>query len=206
LLQELDDALQPTWHEARTAGRVRRHTDILRGLAHTLSSAPDRQHRPKSAEEAKAIFDAHLEGLASTPRAGLAAPTATFIDTILDRAKRYREHLFPCFDDARIPATTNALEGFFGRTKATMRRAAGAGSTTNNVVANLGAHVLIAYQLLRRPDALATVRDATPASFAAARRQLHRDEEPAVFRRSMVRHFHRHVERLRTVWKTATGR
>lgn len=187
----------------RTAGRVLRHTEILRGVAHELSNAPDREDRPASGAEAKARFDTYLEQLSTnTPRAGLAAPTGAFIDSLIERAGRYGAHLFVCFDDPRIPATTNALEGFFGASKATLRSALGAGSTTNTVVSNLGADVLVAYQYLRRPDALAGVRvpSATPAAFSATRTKLDRDEAPGVRRRSLVRFFKQHVERLRNTW------
>jgi hypothetical protein len=204
LLDRLAKALELTWHEARTAGRVVRHTEILRGVARELSNAPEREQRPRSAREAKDRFDSYLQGLATTvPRRGLAAPTAAFLDTLIERSQRYGDHLFVCFDHPSIPPTTNSLEGFFGQAKATIRSALRAGSTTNSVVSNLGADVLVAYQYLRRPDALAQLRasDATPAAFTAMRAQLDRNEAPGVRRRSLVRHFKHHVARLRHTWR-----
>ena len=158
LLERLARALEPTWQETRTAGRVQRHTEILRDVARELSNAPDRTDRPVSANAAQASFDAYLARLAETPRAGLAAATGAFIDTLIERSQRYGAHLFVCFDDPRIPATTNALEGFFGRVKALQRRSLGAGSTTNSVVTNLGAELLVAYQYVRRPGAMTSVQ------------------------------------------------
>ena len=139
----------------------------------------------------------------TTPRVGLAAPTGAFIDSLVKRSQRYGAHLFACFDDSRIPATTNALEGFFGAAKATLRRALGVGSTTNSVVSNLGADVLVAYQYVRRPEGLADVRApiATPADFRAARTRLDREETAGVHRRSMVRNFNQHLARLRDAWE-----
>jgi len=203
LLDRLEQALAPTWHETRVAGRVGRHTDILRSVAHELSNDPDREDRPESAVEAQARFEACLAELAAdTPRTGLAAPTGAFIDSILERYERYREHLFVCFDDGRIPATTNSLEGFFGRTKSTLRRAGGAGSTTNTVVANLGAEVLVAYQFVRRPGALAAIRspDATATAFAVASRGVRSAEAPGIHRRSLIRRFDHQIEKLRDGW------
>jgi len=208
LLDPLAKALEPTWHEARTAGRVAHHTEILRAVAHEISNAPDRDDRPSSAADAKTRFDRLLQDLAmSTPRTGLSVPTAVFIDDLIERAARYGDHLFVCFDNPKIPATTNGLEGFFGRIKATLRGALGAGSTTNTVMSNLGADVMLVYQYIRRPDALTTVRDpgATPADFSAARTRLDEKEAPGVLQRSIVRNFKRHLARLRDAWRSADG-
>lgn len=208
MLDPLAKALEPTWHEARIAGRVLRHTEILRAVAHEISNAPDRDDRPASAADAKMRFDRFLQDLAmSTPRTGLAVTTAAFIDDLIERAARYGDHLFVCFDNPKIPATTNGLEGFFGRIKATLRRALGAGSTTNTVMSNLGAEVMLVYQYIRRPDALTRVRDpsATPADFSAARTRLDKEEAPGVRQRSIVRNFNRHLDRIRDAWKSANG-
>jgi hypothetical protein len=188
---------------------VLRHTEILRGVAHEISNAPDREDRPASAADALARFDKYLEDLvANTPRLGLAAPTGEFIDDLMARTKRYRDHLFPCFDDARIPATTNALEGFFGSIKAKLRSTLGARSTTNSAVANLGADLLITYHQLGQDDAMADVRSppATPDEFSAQRKRLNQEEAPAVRRRSLVRNFKQHLERLRKGWAAPAGR
>lgn len=161
-----------------------------------------------SAADAKTRFDRFLQDLAvSTPRTGLSVPTAAFIDDLIRRTARYGDHLFVCFDNPKIPATTNGLEGFFGRIKATLRRALGTGSTANTVMSNLAAEVMLVYQYIRRPDALTGVREpsATPADFSAARSRLHEDEAPAVRQRSIVRNFKRHLARLREAWKSADG-
>jgi hypothetical protein len=187
---------------------VHRHTEILRAVAHEISNAPDRDDRPASAAEAKMRFDRFLQDLAmSTPRTGLGVATAAFIDDLVERAARYGDHLFVCFDNPKIPATTNGLEGFFGRVKATLRRALGAGSTTNTVISNLGEDVMLVYRYIRRPDALTSLRapSATPADFSAARARLGEKEAPGVRQRSIVRNFKRHLERIRDAWKSAAG-
>ena len=90
---------------------------------------------PASAAEAQARFEAHLEALLdSAPRVGLGAATGVFIDDLVKRAGRYGDHLFKCFDDPRIPATTNDLERFFGVSKQTLRHALDCGSTSNSVL------------------------------------------------------------------------
>jgi len=168
-----------------------------------MSNAPDRENRPPTAREAKDRFDAHLRRLAATtPRAGLAAATGEFIDGLIKRAARYGDHLFVCFDDPRIPATSNGLEGLFGNVKHILRHSAGCGSTTNTVASNLGADVVIAFQHVRQPQARARLREpaASPADFLAARAQINRCEAPAIRQRSMVRCLPRHIERLRAGW------
>jgi hypothetical protein len=202
-LEELSNALKPTWHEAHTAGRVRRHTEIIRGLAHELSASPDRPDRPASAEEAKGRVEAYLEAMAtSAPRKGLGAATATFVDDLRERYGRYGMHLFHCFDDDRIPATTNDLERFNGDSKGALRQSLGCGSTTNSVVTNLGDEALLAWQQLRQtgppdPNAFAST---TPEAFRAARARIANKEAPAVARRSMVRHLATRLDYLRAKW------
>lgn len=197
------EALRPTWHEARIAGRVRRHTEILRGIARELSTSPDRPDRPGSAEEAQRRFTAHLETLvANAPRAGLGAATGHFVDDLVRRYSRYGEHLFHCFDDPRIPATTNELEGFFGSAKRLVRGAAGCGSTTNSVITNLGADVLRAFHQVCQPGAMVRIAsaDISREAFEQARARLADVEAPATRQRSMVRSLSNRLDRLRDTW------
>ncbi len=203
LLDRLNEALEPTWHEARIAGRVRRHTEIIRGIARELSTAPDRAERPASAEDAQQRFEAHLEALvADAPRVGLGAATGHFVDDLVRRYSRYGRHLFPCFDDPRLPATTNELEGFFGAAKRLVRRACGCGSTTNSVITNLGADALRAFHQVRQPGARANIAsaDLSGEAFTEARTRLAETEAPATRRRSMVRSLRRRLTELRQSW------
>lgn len=201
MIDALTEALTPTWQEVRTAGRVRRHTGILRGLAHELSAAPNRPGRPANGSEARQRFDDHLARLlATTPRGGLGAATGEFIDGLIARTARYTDHLFHCFDDPRIPANTNNLERFFGCSKRVLRHTLGCGSTTNTVIANLGAEPLLAFQQLRATGTLKFALQPAPKQFLAARRAIAVSEVPGIRRRSMVRYLDRHVERLRSNW------
>jgi hypothetical protein len=203
LFEELSEALKPTWHEAQTAGRVQRHTAILQGIAHELSNDPDRPDRPKTAEDAQLRSEGYLNELASlTPRAGLAVPTGEFIDGLIERYGRYREHLFLCFDDGRIPSTTNDLEGFFGGSKQMLRRALGCGSTSNSVVSNLGEEALIAYsQMQNRPGSVTELMRGSFSveEFLDARAKIAAVEAPSILQRSMVRHLELHLRRLKKV-------
>jgi hypothetical protein len=203
LLDALSEALKPTWHETRTAGRVRRHTGIIRELAHELSNSPERLDRPATAAQAQARFKAYLDHLAaSAPRAGLGASTGAFTDDLVKRAGRYGDHLFKCFDDPRIPATSNDLERFFGGSKQALRHALGCGSTTNSVLTNLGDEALVAYQYMQQSEAptVLAVAALSPTDFQAARARIASQEEPIILQRSMVRNLPRHLDRLRSAW------
>lgn len=207
MLSRLGRALALTWEDAHLAGRVRRHTKILRGLAHELSPDNAPKDRLLDAAEAQARVNDYLSNLAEAPRAGLGAATGDFIDHLVTLTDRYGKHLFMCFDDPLIPATTNDLEGFFGRTKWHLRRALGSGNTTHAVVGNLGAEVLLAFADCRSPQALACIKTLAPdpTDFRAARARIAGEEAPTIRRRSMVRHFDRRIEDLRQRWFHSDG-
>jgi hypothetical protein len=137
----------------------------------------------------------------------LGAATGRFVDDLVKRYGRYRDHLFYCFDDERTPATTNELEGFFNMSKHALRQTLGCGSTSNSVVSNLGAEALIAHHQMRQPKAcvdtlvdVVTQSSSAARDFLAARRTIAVAEAPATRQRSMVRHLDRHVDRLRQDW------
>jgi len=136
---------------------------------------------------------------------GLAAATGAFIDSVVARARRYGDHLFHCFDDPRIPSSTNGLEQFFGTGKRILRHALGCGSTSNTVVANLGAEPLLALHQLRRDGALSLAPTRTSAAFLTARRAIAELEAPGIRRRSQVRHLDRHLVDLRERWLTTAS-
>jgi len=184
---------------------VHRHIAIVRGLAHELSTAPDRKDRPATAAEARARWDAHIAGLEAVPRIGLAAATGAFIDSVITRARRYEDHLFHCFEDPRIPASTNGLEQYFGTCKRVFRHALGSGSTSNSVVANLGAEPLLALHQLRNQGAMPMAPTRTVAEFKAARQNLAEVEAPGIHRRSAVRHLDRHLQELRRELRRAAA-
>ena len=182
----MSQALEPGWHGRHAAGRVERHVQILHEVAHQLNSQPERVDRPPNAAEAETrAWDYLGELQRQTPRTGLSAPTAEFVDHIVGMFGRYGEHLFVCFDDNRIPATTNGLEGFFGLGKRVVRKALGAGSTTNSVVTNLGGEVLMALHQVRAVDKSAPFPPPIDLhAYQAARAELDQQERPARLRRA----------------------
>jgi len=200
-LDRLARALEPDWHTAREAGRLARHTEILRDVARVISSDPEREDRPKSAAEAKERFTTFLTELqAATPRFGLAAPTAAFVDNLVALGERYKEHLFVCFDDQLVHATTNSLEGFFSQFKHAQRRLLGTKSTANSLVQNLDDDYMLLFA--EADDAMRALANSelTVEAFDLARAEIDAAEEPARQRRSAVRSLSRHLNDVRENW------
>ncbi len=137
------------------------------------------------------------------PRTGLGAATGHFVDHVAGVAERYGRNLFHCFDDDRIPSTTNGLEGFFGISKSQIRGALGTKSTTNGVAQNLGADYLVALAFVRsrpRSALLDAVGSSTAVDFREAREAIMAAEQPAILRRSRRRTPKRHLEELLARW------
>jgi len=203
LLEGLAQALTPDWHEVRLAGRVERHTTILREIAHEISADPDRHDRPENAADAQDRLDAYVGRLSGeAPRNGLGAATGHFVENIAALVERYKEHLCVCFDDPRVPPSTNMLEGFFGRAKRPLRRACGTGSTANSVAQNVGGDYLAAFAVAERKDRSLLLDklgddETFLAQFSTARARIAAEEAPMTRRRSLVRSFDEHVARLR---------
>jgi len=172
----------------------------MRGIAHEISSDPQRVDRPASTAEAQARLEAYVEKLGTeAPRHGLGAATGHFVDHLTALTERYKEHLFVCVDDPRVPPNTNKLEGFFGRAKRPLRRACGTGSTANSVAQNVGGSYLAAFALVESNDRtfMDELDDTFLDRFRTARARIATEEAPMTRRRSLVRNFDRHVARLR---------
>jgi hypothetical protein len=174
---------------------VKRHAEILRDLAHEISPAQDRPDRPANASEAEARLTAYIAKLEAST---LGTSSEDFVNHVATLARRYASHLFVCFDDERIPPTTNELEGFFGAVKRYLRKATGNASTANGLAQNLGPELLVAF-----PEARRLIHDLEidPEAFANARANIDEVEQPIRLRRSYVRHLELNLGRLLGRWK-----
>lgn len=201
-LDKLDEALRPDWHASRVAGRVSRHVEILRELAHEISPSTERSDPPANGDEAHKRMQDMLQRLRDeAPRSGLGAATGTFVDHVAGVAERYGRQLFYCFDDPRTPSTTNGLEGLFGASKSQIRGALGEASTTNGVAQNLGADYLDAFVYTRthsQGELLEALPSIAISAYQAARRLIDKHEQPARLRRSRRRDPDRHLKQLVT--------
>jgi hypothetical protein len=188
--------------------------DILREVAHLLVPDPDPARRP-SAEEAQDTFAAYLVALQlPTPPTDLSPPTPTpdFVDHLVALSGRYGPYLFVCYQDSRVPATTNELEGFFGDSKHHDRRALGCGSTTQSPVHNLGADYLLGLHLVRFAQRAGDgsgfpepAMEIDPAAYRKARSELRQPEEPARERRRGVRSLPNCLKTLLDRWSPSSG-
>lgn len=198
MLDDLAAALKPDWHAARAAGRLKRHTEILRDVARVISADPEREDRPATAAEAEERFAEYLSDLKTqTPRSGLAAPTAAFVDRLDTLRKRYGHHLFVCFDDELVPASTNGLEGFFSTLKRHARQVLGTKSTANSLVQNLDEDYVLAFAARDEISSALAQADLDAKTYELSRAQLRAREQPARRRRSAVRSFDQRLQALR---------
>jgi hypothetical protein len=206
LLDALAKALQPDWKLTRVAGRVKQQVKILREVAHHLSPKPDREDRPANAAQAETqLWDYLTQLQRETPRRGLSAKMAQFVDALVQRVGRYGVHLYCCFEDARIPATTNGLEGYFGLGKRMVRKAVGAGSTSNSVVTNLGEEVLVTLQQVRRAGrGMEFAVPVDQSAYRKARADLEKMEQPARLRRSQARDPGKYIRNLTERWDASS--
>jgi hypothetical protein len=119
-------------------------------------------------------------------------------------AERYGAHLCTCFDDNRIPATTNELEGFFGTAKRFLRRAMGTGNTSGSVVQNLGDEYLmaLAFASSHGGDAiLGSVCGSSWQDHKKDREEIADKERGSTLRRSRRRAPSRHLNELLAQWR-----
>ena len=203
-LDKLDAALKPDWHGVRAAGRVDRHLEILRSVAHEINSDPERPDRPKDAAEAKERLDRLLGRLREeAPRTGLGAATGDFVDHVAGVASRYGRFIFTCFDHPHVPSTSNDLERYFGASKAQLRRALGAASTANGVAKNLGADYLEAFAsawIYPGEELFKQLEPYTAEDYQCARDAVYNAEQPATLRRSRRRNPRQHLQGLLARW------
>jgi hypothetical protein len=176
-----------------------RQVAILRDVTHVISPSPDRPDRPGSAAEAQARLESYLQRLqAEAPRTGLGAADGHFVDHVVKLSRRYGSHLFVCFDDPRIPSTTDELEGFFGQFKSFVKRVTGRGSTANGLVQSLGDSLLRAFHDVKNRRILPGDLPVDASAFRDARQEITKAEAPARRRRSLVRSLDRNLEHLVT--------
>jgi hypothetical protein len=176
---------------------------VLRLVAHEISADPERPDRPVSARAAKAGLDRLIRKLQrETPRFGLSAANAAFVDHVAGVAERYGSLIFTCFDHPRLPPTTNDIERYFGATKAQLRHALGAASTAGGVAHNLGADYLGAFAVawLHPGEKLLDLIEDRTNDYARARGDVDDAERSARLRRSRLRDPERHIFELLSRW------
>jgi hypothetical protein len=118
-------------------------------------------------------------------------------------ANSYWPGLFHTYDHPEIPRTTNALEGFFGSSKRSLRSTTGCSSTAGGKMQSCGEFVIRVQGLTRTMPKTELDRllcDVSDVAYAASKQQLHDLREPARERRSFQRRPHVFLERILGQW------
>lgn len=223
-------ALRPLESRRPVVNRLERHLTIIRDVARILETGrlrppsdgeggqraaaratkgetpeppPPEPSRPPAAQ-VKRVLRRYLNRLEEqAPRRGRGAQTGHFVDHLVKLAHSYWSGLFHTYDHADIPATTNALEGFFGSSKRSLRSTTGRASTAGGKMQSCG-EFAIAAQCLTRTMSKVELNphlNAVPdAAFAASKKRLLRLGEPARERRSIQRDLGAYLDRTLADW------
>ena len=233
LLEQLRAAFRPLEAVRPVANRLGRHVQIVRTVAHILKTgrlpppadssaaggrrgttprasrgpmpdAPTAEPAPPAAAQVQRVLRQYLDRLqAGAPRRGRGAATGHFVDHLVNVANRYWDGLFHTYDHPEIPATTNALEGFFGASKRARRATTGRASTAGGKMQSAGEFVVGAQLLVgtMAQDELAERLTAVPdAAYVASKKQLLGVQEPARKRRSVQRRLEPSLDRAVDKW------
>lgn len=138
------------------------------------------------------------------PQRGRGAYLRRFIEGAQRVTRRYAKGLFHCYDDPRIPQTSNALEGLNGSGKHNLRRCAGRCSTANGPGSSYGRMYMYAVALhacMPKEEIEALLRDAIdPEKYRESRALLDEIRGPAARRRSILRNPDKHLAEILRKW------
>jgi len=104
--------------------------------------------------------------------------------------RSYARGLFHCYDDPRIPQTSNHVESLNGLGKHNLRRCAGRSSTANGPGSSCGRTYMFAVALhscLPLAEINAMLQQVPPERYREARKLVEDIRAPAARRRSMLR-------------------
>lgn len=141
----------------------------------------------------------------NAPQRGRGAYLRRFVENAICVTRRYAFGLFHCYDDPRIPQTSNSLEGLNGAGKRNLRRCGARGSTANGPGSSCGRAYLIALALntCLSPTEIAALLASVPTEeYQEARTRLDEIRAPSRRRRSMLRN---PAKRLATILQNWNG-
>jgi len=169
----------------------------------TPETPPPGPARPPAAQ-VKRVLRRYLNRLqAHAPRRGRGAQTGHFVDQLLKLANSYWPGLFHAYDHPEIPRTTNALEGFFGSSKRSLRSTTGRSSTAGGKMQSCGEFAIGAQALMRTMSKaeLEQHLNAVPdTAFVASKQHLLRLCEPSRERRSIQRDLGAYLDHTLADW------
>lgn len=225
------EALRPLQSLRPVVNRLERHLTIVRDVARILETGrlrpphhvadghsadpraatgetpdppPSGSSRPPAAQ-VKRVLRRYVNRLQEqAPRRGRGAPTGHFIDHLVKLAHSYWSGLFHTYDHVEIPATTNALESFFGASKRALRSTTGRASTAGGKMQSCGEFAIAAQCLTRtlsKAELEPHLNAVSDAAFAASKKHLLRLGEPARERRSIQRDLGAYLDRTLGDWR-----
>jgi hypothetical protein len=138
------------------------------------------------------------------PQRGRGAYLRHFVENAIAVTKRYAKGLFHCYDDPRIPQTSNLIEGINGDGKRNLRRCGARGSTANGPGTSCGRAYMMAVALnscLSSAEIEVAIASVPPADYREARALLDEIRAPSRRRRSMLRNPERYLSSILERWK-----
>jgi hypothetical protein len=138
------------------------------------------------------------------PQRGRGAYLRRFVENAIAVTKRYASGLFHCYNDPRIPPTSNVIEGTNGDGKRNLRRCGARGSTANGPATSCGRAYMIAVALnscMSAAELEAALASVPPADYREARALLDQIRAPSRRRRSMLRDPERYLSSILDRWK-----
>lgn len=148
----------------------------------------------------KQVDDYLSDAIEVAPKRGKGARRRRFLAHVIAVEKRYRDGIYHCYDDSRIPQTTNELEGNHGTHKHHIRKVTGRRSTTGGPTETAAEFVTCAIDVLK-PERRLRTASVDPVAYAAARLELARLREPARRYRSVQRAPEKHVAAALGRWE-----
>lgn len=139
----------------------------------------------------------------NAPQRGRGAYLRRFAENAVAITRRYAFGLFHCYDDPRIPQTSNDLEGLNGAGKRNLRRCGARGSTANGPGSSCGRAYLIAVALnacRSSAELQALLASVSTEEYEQARIRLDEIRAPSRRRRAMLRHPDRHLATILQNW------
>lgn len=137
------------------------------------------------------------------PQRGRGAYLRRFIEHVQKVTKSYARGLFHCYDDPRIPHTSNDIENLNGLGKHNLRRCAGRSSTANGPGSSCGRAYMFAVALnacLPPADLNVMLQQVPLGQYREARAMLDEIRAPAARRRSMLRDPDKHLAAILERW------
>ncbi len=196
----LQNILTPSAEREAAANRVDHCLPVLRGIRDILwSESPP----PSGRSVRKQLFAYLAAECRRAPQRGRGAYRRRFVEHAQKVTRSYAKGLFHCYDDPRIPHTSNALESVNGSGKMNLRRCAGRASTANGPGSSSGRAHMYAVALHRTmpTEELENILCEYSVQDYLKSKEILRDaRHPAAQRRSFLRHPIESLKRIVASW------